>query len=53
MEEKRDCSNCGRTACSHSIVAYLWDYCVEDNFTKYWMPKSELPKSEPPKEDDV
>lgn len=32
--EKRCCENCGRTACANSIVAYLWDYCVEDNFTK-------------------
>ena len=41
MEEKRCCENCGRTACANSIVAFLWDYCVSDGFTKYWIPKEQ------------
>lgn len=39
MEEKRCCENCGRLSCANSMVAYLWNLCVEDGFTKYWMPK--------------
>ena len=39
MEEKRCCENCGRLSCANSAVAYLWNLCVEDGFTKYWMPK--------------
>ena len=41
MEEKRCCENCGRTSCANNIIAFLWDLCVEDGFTKYWMPKEE------------
>ena len=35
----RSCENCGNAKCANSPVAYLWDYCVADGFTKYWRPK--------------
>lgn len=38
-EYQRSCENCGNARCANSPVAYFWDYCVEDNFTKYWRPK--------------
>ena len=38
-EGKRCCENCGRTECANSVIAFLWDLCVEDNFTKYWKQK--------------
>ena len=40
-KERRSCENCGNTKCANSPVAYLWDYCIMDNFTKYWKPKPE------------
>lgn len=43
-EEKRCCENCG-SACAKSIFAYLWDLCVESNFS-YWIPKEEPKESE-------
>lgn len=38
-KERRSCENCGNARCANSPVAYLWDYCVKDGFTKYWRPK--------------
>ena len=38
---ERCCENCGRKACANSIIAVLYDYCVKDGFTKYWLPKEE------------
>ncbi len=41
-EERRCCENCGNARCANSPVAYLWDYCVADGFTKYWRPKPKM-----------
>ena len=38
--EKRSCENCGNLHCANSIVAFYYDECVQDNFTKYWRPKT-------------
>ena len=38
-EGERSCKNCGNTRCA--IVAYIWDECVDSNFTKHWVPKKE------------
>ena len=48
MEEKRNCENCGNTACSGSVVAYNYDDCVESNYTRHWKPKDQLVELDPP-----
>lgn len=39
--ESRCCENCGRMSCVNSVLAIHWDECVNDGFTKWWMPKKE------------
>ena len=38
-EERRSCENCGNAACASSVVAFLYDLCIESNYQKYWKPK--------------
>lgn len=37
--ERRSCENCGNLRCKNSPIAYLWDYCVQNNFKKGWRPE--------------
>lgn len=45
-KEERCCENCGNEACANSVVAYLWDLCVESDFQKYWRPKKKEEETE-------
>jgi hypothetical protein len=43
-EESHSCENCGNIQCANSPIAYHWDECVDTNFTKHWIPRTQPPK---------